>query len=469
MIARLGRVLSAIFARTVPDPFVLAVLLTLATGAMAWGWGSFQPAVGTPAGAGQLTHIIDAWRGPSGLWRFLGFGMQMCLILVTGHALAESRPVRFLILNAARLPRGPASAAALVSLVAMGFGLVNWGLGLIVGALLARDVARSLESRGVRVHAPLLAAAGYTGMLVWHGGFSGSAPLTMVSAAEAAKVLPADTGLLLAGSLGEGWTMDLSRTLLSPMNLFVTGGLLVLVPALLVLLTPRGAEPVSPMPGEEDLFEDPALPFRTVPEWLERTPLVPVLLSGLIFWAMVRFHQEGSLLGVGLNEVNLMMLALGLLAHGSVRSYVGAAERGARGCAGVILQFPLYAGIMGMLAASGLIGLFSGAMASNASAQTLPLLTFLSAGVVNLFVPSGGGQWAIQGPIAIEAGLALGVPPYKMVMAVAYGDQLTNMLQPFWALPLLAITGLKARDIVGYTAIVMVVAGVWMALGLLLF
>jgi short-chain fatty acids transporter len=89
--------------------------------------------------------------------------------------------------------------------------------------------------------------------------------------------------------------------------------------------------------------------------------------------------------------------------------------------------------------------------------------------VVNLFVPSGGGQWAIQGPIAIESGLALGVPPRKMLMAVAYGDQLTNMLQPFWALPLLAITGLKAREIVGYTAIVMVVAGAWMALGLLLF
>ena len=469
MIARLGRALSAAFARTAPDPFVLAVLLTLLTGALAWKWGSFAPAAGTPAGAGQLTHIIDAWRGPGGLWRFLAFGMQMCLILVTGHALAESRPVRLLIGNAARVPRGPATAAALVGLVAMGFGLINWGLGLIVGALLARDVARALESRGVRVHAPLLAAAGYTGMLVWHGGFSGSAPLTMVNATEAARVLPADTGRLLAETLGEGWTMDLSQTLLSPMNLFVTGGLLVLVPLLLALLTPRGDEPVSAMPAEEELFEDPHLPIRSVPEWLERTPLVPVLLSGLIFWAMVRFHQEGSLLGMGLNEVNMSMLALGLLAHGSIRSYVGAAERGARGCAGVILQFPLYAGIMGMLAASGLIGLFSGALASNANETSLPLMTFLSAGVVNLFVPSGGGQWAIQGPIALEAGLALGIPPQKMVMAVAYGDQLTNMLQPFWALPLLAITGLKARDIVGYTAIVMLAAGAWMALGLLIF
>ena len=469
MIPKLGRALCGVFARTAPDPFVLAVLLTLLTGVLAWIWGTFPPAAGTPAGAGQLTRIIDAWRGPGGLWRFLAFGMQMCLILVTGHALAESRPVRLLIGNAARLPKGPASAAALVGLVAMGFGLINWGLGLIVGALLARDVARALDARGVRAHAPLLAAAGYAGMLVWHGGFSGSAPLTMVNAHEAARVLPAETTRLLAETLGEDWTMDLSQTLLSPMNLFVTGGLLVIVPLLLMLLTPRGDEPVAAMPAEEELFEDPPLPVRTVPEWLERTPLVPVLLAGLIVWAMVRFHQEGSLLGVGLNEVNMIILALGLVAHGSVRSYIAAAERGARGCAGIILQFPLYAGIMGVLAASGLIGMFSQAVAANATETTLPLMTFVSAGVVNLFVPSGGGQWAIQGPIAIESGLALGVPPRKMLMAVAYGDQLTNMLQPFWALPLLAITGLKAREIVGHTAIVMVVAGAWMALGLLLF
>lgn len=468
MIARLGRALSALFARTAPDPFVLAVLLTLVAMGLAWVFGTFP----TPAGPGQggIGAVIDAWRSPSvGLWRFLAFAMQMCLILVTGHALAESRPVRVVIAGLARLPKRAATAAAMVSLVAMGFGLVNWGLGLIVGALLARDVARSLESRRVRVHAPLLAAAGYMGMLVWHGGFSGSAPLTMVSQSEAARVLPAATLVMLADHRGEGWTIDLGRTLLSPLNLFVTGGLLLIVPVLLALLTPRAEDPVTPMPVAEGLFEDPPLPVRTVPDFLERTPLVPVLLAVLIVWAMVRFASEASLLGMGLNEINMLMLALGLVAHGSIRSYARSAEQGARGCAGIILQFPLYAGIMGVFAASGLIAAFSNFLSSNATAETLPLLTFVSAGAVNLFVPSGGGQWAIQGPIALEAGLTLGIAPEKMIMAVAYGDQLTNMLQPFWALPLLAVTGLRARDIVGYTAVVMVAAGAWMALGLWLF
>ncbi|MEZ6318590.1 MAG: TIGR00366 family protein [Phycisphaerales bacterium] len=158
---------------------------------------------------------------------------------------------------------------------------------------------------------------------------------------------------------------------------------------------------------------------------------------------------------------------LGLLLHGSTASYVRAVEDGARGCAGVILQFPLYAGIMGLLAASGLIDTFSRTLADFGSSTMLPVMTFVSAGVVNLFVPSGGGQWGIQGPIALESGAAAGVSAGKMIMAVAYGDQLTNMLQPFWALPLLAITGVKARDIVGYTAVVMAAAAAWIALWLL--
>lgn len=165
----------------------------------------------------------------------------------------------------------------------------------------------------------------------------------------------------------------------------------------------------------------------------------------------------------------MTMLMLGLLLHGTPRRYVRAVEQAASGCAGIILQFPLYAGIMGLMAGSGLTAQMASAIADTSSPTTLPLFTFVSAGVVNLFVPSGGGQWAVQGPIAMHAAADAGVNPAKMVMAVAYGDQLTNMLQPFWALPLLAITGVKARDIVGYTAIVMVVAAAWMAAGLLLF
>ena len=147
----------------------------------------------------------------------------------------------------------------------------------------------------------------------------------------------------------------------------------------------------------------------------------------------------------------------------------GYAGQRKKGCAGIIVQFPLYAGVMAMMATSGLLGLFAEAAITASTPTTLPLFTTGSAAIVNIFVPSGGGQWAVQGPIALVAGVDAGVPVGKMVMSVAYGDQLTNMLQPFWALPLLAITGVKARDIVGYTALVMLVAAVWIAIGLLAF
>ena len=457
MIARTGERLSAIFRRTAPDPFVLAVLLTVVTAALALVFGTFERA---PA-----SELLDAWRsGDRGIWRFLEFAMQMCLVLVTGHALATSGPVARVIAAAARLPRHAGSAAALVGLVAAGTGLVNWGLGLIVGASLARAVGVSLEERGIRAHYPLLVAAGYTGLLVWHGGLSGSAPLVMTTASGAARILPPET----LAMLGDGG-IPLTQTVFSPMNVFVSAGLLVLIPAVSWLLTPAsGAQAASAFGVERRGVASGPGRATTIPEWLERSPLLAWLLAIVLALAFVRFARSDGLLRLGLNEVNGAMLALGLVCHGSLASYARAVEDAARGCAGIMVQFPLYAGILGMLVASGLIGRFAEALATGGQTG-VPLLTFVAAGIVNFFVPSGGGQWGIQGPIALQAGLEAGVRPGKMVMAVAYGDQLTNMLQPFWALPLLAITGAKARDIVGYTAVMMIIAGAWMVLGLLVF
>jgi len=461
VIARLGQALSAFFARTAPDPFVIAVALTLLTALLAVVFGYD----GAPTPGAKAAALVDAWRGPDGLWKFLAFGMQMALILVTGHALAASTPVRALITRLASIPRSPRAACALVGLTASLFGLVNWGLGLIVGALFAREVARALRARSIRVHGPLLAASGYAGMLVWHGGLSGSAPLKMTSREEAAGVLPDR----ILSEMGEA-AVPLSETIFSPMNLFVALGLLAIVPITLALLNPKDDAAIVEMPIADEpapAHDDP--PRRTLPEFLDRSPVVVWVLALALGAAFVRFATERGLTRMGPNEINLAMLALGLACHGSVRSYLAAAEDGARGCAGIILQFPLYAGIMGMAENAGLIESFATWLGSLATETTAPLLTFLSAAVVNLFVPSGGGQWGIQGPVALAAGAEVGVSPAKMIMSVAYGDQLTNMLQPFWALPLLAITKVRARDIVGYTCVVMLAAGAWMALALLVF
>lgn len=490
MISQLGLRISALFRKTAPDPFVLAILLTFVTAALALMFG-FR---GADAGEGVATiptiqqravMLLDAWRADNGLWRLLAFAMQMCLILVTGHALATSKPVRRLIVAAAGLPRSCGQAAAMVALAACLTASLNWGLGLIVGAFLAREVGLSMSRRGLPSHYPLLVAAGYTGLMVWHGGFSGSAPLTMTSQQSASAALPRDLVEHLA-VIWEGQWLSLDRTLLSPMNLVITGGLVLVIPLAMWLMAPRTAKEMRPaerfgvrpqMPSGEQqpdphpkelLLDVQEKPGR-IPEWLETSPVVAWGLAACLIAAMVRLAQQDQLSTIGLNQVNGTMFALGLLLHGSARSYAAAVEEAARGCAGIIIQFPLYAGIMVMMNVSGLVHMISGWFLSIGTPTTIPLFSFISAGVVNFFVPSGGGQWAVQGPIALSAGLEAGVDPAKMVMSVAYGDQLTNMLQPFWALPLLAITGMRARDIVGYTALAMMVGAVWIAFWLLVF
>jgi short-chain fatty acids transporter len=469
MISRLGLAISRVFERTAPDPFVIAILLTVVTAVIALIWGHFPPSDQSILDRGEF--LLDSWRdNRTGIWRLLEFSMQMCLILVTGHALAVTRPVRTMIDAVARVPKSTASAGALVSFVACATGLINWGLGLIVGALLARAVGRSMQQRGITAHYPLIVAAGYMGLMVWHGGLSGSSPLNMTAPAQAQAILGQD--LLQRLNLAEHG-LGLHQTIFSPMNLFVSLGLLAIVPACVAALAPKSIQDMRPANsfGLNDDETPPrhAEPARTMPEVLDRTPVMVWLLAIPLVLGLARFVQVTGLQSVGLNEVNAAMLALGLILHGSARSYMAAAEQGARGCAGIIIQFPLYAGIMAMMQASGLVKLIAEEFTQRSTPGTLPFFSFCAAGVINLFIPSGGGQWAVQGPIALESGLQVGVPAGKMVMSVAYGDQLTNMLQPFWALPLLAITGVRARDIVGYTAVVMVIAGAWMALGLMIF
>ncbi|MFM9996782.1 MAG: TIGR00366 family protein [Phycisphaerales bacterium] len=479
MISRLGLALSAVFRKVVPDPFVIAVLLMVLTAALALVCGDFPGGAGAPRTVqGRALALLDEWRSSEGVWKLLGFGMQMCLILVTGHALAASRPVAAVLRRLADLPRSGAQAAALVALIACLAGVINWGLGLIVGAVLARDAGRSAARRGITVHCPLLAAAGYMGLLVFHGGLSGSAPLAMSTPEGAAKVLRPEH---VAALNGRGIGLDL--TLGSTLNLVVTGGLVLGLPLLFALLHPATGAAARRSSGAavvEDTSHgcaaerrEPMAPNEAdgagrIPAWLDRTPLVVWALALVLVAAVARFVVEKGWSAIGFNEVNALMFALGLACHGSARSYLRALEHAAAGCAGIVVQFPIYAGIMGMMSVSGLNRQFAQGITAAADADTLPVLTFLAATLVGLFVPSGGAQWSIQGPVALESAASHGVDLGTMVMAVGYGDELANMLQPFWALPLLAITGVKARDIVGYTAIAMVAAAAWMALGLLM-
>jgi len=443
MLARLGHRLERVFRAVTPDPFVLAIFLTVLVGGTAWVWTGFDHA-----------RVLDAWH--AGLWRLLAFGMQMCLVLVTGHALAASPPVRRLLRAIADRPRSGPAASAWVTAVTVGLGLVNWGLGLVGGALLARDVSASCRRRGIAAHGPALAAAGYAGMMVWHGGFSGSAPLKVTRTEDLVELL----GPELGGAMD---AIPSTATLLGPLNLFVSGGLWILLPLLAWAAAPRrGAEPLP----DTGAYDDEAS-VASDRGWTDGVAIGALLFVPLAI-LVVRMLARDGLARLDPNAVNLIMLTLGMALHGRPSRYVAAVRAAVPGCSGIILQFPLYAGIMGIMSGTGLAAALAG-WAARGEAASLLIGVFLSAGLVNLLVPSGGGQWAIQGPIALDAGMKLGVEPSSMVMAVAYGDQWTNMLQPFWALPLLGVTGARVGPMLGYTSLFMIAGGLWMALGLLCF
>jgi short-chain fatty acids transporter len=281
--------------------------------------------------------------------------------------------------------------------------------------------------------------------MVWHGGLSGSAPLKV-----------AEPGHFLEGKIG---VVGLGQTLGSWMNLGITGALVVVIPLTLWWMLPRDEARWASVP-EAILARDEAPGGAERWGWLGRGAGLWVVCG--VVWAV----GSGGMVW-GLDAINLGFFGLGLALHRGPGAYMAAVGEGVRGCAGVIAQFPLYFGIVGVLKVSGLAGMMAGWFVAVSSAQTLAVWTFLSAGLLNMLIPSGGGQWAVQGPVMVEAALRLGVEPARVVMALAYGDAWTNMLQPFWALPLLGVMGLEARQILGYTTVVMCVTGPVIVAGLL--
>lgn len=292
--------------------------------------------------------------------------------------------------------------------------------------------------------------------MIWHAGLSGSIPLDLVAGKAFGEVT---------------YQAPITATVFHPMNLIMCGVILVLMPFVNYAMHPHKEHTVTVNPA---LLVDEAekeYKLDTPAEKLEHSKILWIItvVFGFIY-IVYYFVQNGFTLG--LNIVNMIFLFLGLLLHGDLRRYVDAIGEAAAGAAGILLQFPFYAGIMGMMVAANdqgvsLAGVISEFFVSISNNVTFPMLSFLAAGIVNFFVPSGGGQWAVQGPIMMPGGAEMGIEAGRTAMAIAWGDQWTNMIQPFWALPALGIAKLSARDIMGYLVIVLLFTGVVACLGFL--
>ncbi|MDO5740235.1 MAG: TIGR00366 family protein [Ornithinimicrobium sp.] len=434
-ISKAMRPINVLVERFIPSALVFAIVLTFVVALLAL--------VLTDAGP---VEVVTTWgEGLSGL---LAFITQMCLILLLGFILASTRPVQKGLRALASVPRTPVAAYGLVCLVAALASLITWGLGLVVGALLAIQVAKQGRKRGLKLHFPLLVASGYSGYVVWHMGYSGSAPLTA-----------ATPDSFVSEYLGT--PLSVMETTFSTWNIIAAIVTVLAVVGAMMLVAPRSGEKIVEFTAEVEEEKEAVYQVQTPADRVDASR-IPTLLVGLMLVAYLFLHfSDGG--GLTLDIVNWSFLALILLMVRSPFELLDLTSKAASNVGEILLQFPLYAGIMGIMANTGLILVLSDAFVSIATPTTFGVLAFLSAGLVNLFVPSGGGQFAVQGPLLLDVADKLGVDPSIAVMALSYGDQWTNMIQPFWALPVLAIAGLKMRDILGYTTVTLLVSGVVLA------
>jgi len=429
-----------------PEPFVLAIFLTLIAGITA-----------IPVCHQTPIEVIEHWG--NGVWGLLAFSMQMSLILVCGATFAGAPAVKKGIRKIAALPKTPASAIATVTLVSAIACWINWGFGLIVGVILAKEVARVRENVDYR----LLIASAYSGFVVWHAGLSGSIPLTMATKGDA--LTNATNGALTE-------PISVSATIFAPQNLIIVALVIIAITIVNTLMHPKkDAVTVDPQLLYEP-EEAPAKEDNSPAAKLEQSRLVSGIIALLGFsYLILKIGFRGG--SVDLNAVIMLFLFTGILFYGTPAKYVRAFTKSAGSAAGIILQFPFYAGIMGIITGVGASGICYGTVISDAcigisTPTTFPLLTFLCAAVLNLFVPSGGGHWAIQAPVMFTAGADLGVDPGLTGIAIAWGDAWTNLIQPFWALPALAIAKLNAKDIMGFCLIDLVITGLIICGGLLI-
>ena len=429
-----------------PEPFIFAIILTFVA-----------IAVAMPVCHQSIVEVVANWGG--GVWNLLGFSMQMALILVTGATLAAAPAIKRGISKLASMPKTPAGAIALVTGISAVACWLNWGFGLIVGVIFAKEIAKKL--RGVDYR--LLIASAYSGFVVWHAGISGSIPLKMAS--DLNDLVKATNGVVTE-------TLPISNTILDPHNIIMVAIVIMALVIVNAMMHPKeGIIAIDPSLLKEDEVIDNVKP-STPAERLEHSKVLSILLAVLGFaYLIVSLFIKGGSFDLG--AVILLFLFLGVILHKTPIAYVRAFTKSVGGAAGIVLQFPFYAGIMGIITGVGESGICLGTVTSEAfvnisTPTTYPLFTFLCAAILNMFVPSGGGHWAIQAPIMFAAGATLGVDHGLTGMAIAWGDAWTNLIQPFWALPALAIAKLNAKDIMGFCLIDLVVSGIIICAGLLI-
>ena len=412
-----------------------------------------------------MEYILKSWY--NGLWNVKGlaFAVQMMLMLLLGHVLAISKPIDNVINKLLLFCSNNARSTFIITFTTLIVSWFNWGLGLVFGAIFCKKIMNYAVKNSIGLNMGLIGACSYSGLMIWHGGISGSSLIKISEVGHLSDLVPES----VKSSVPQ--FIDFSLTVFSSMNIFVTVSLLIVLPVSMCFFAKKSRlkVPERVFDNKMEQKKNNLIGF----EKLDHSKLTGMLLGLLVLlfccYLAITHTATKSLQFINPNYLNLFLLGLALFFHKSFYNFIKAIDNAIGGTAAILIQFPLYFGIMGIVTDMGIVSDFATYFQNISTPYTYPLYTFLSAGLVNFLVPSGGGQWYIQGPLIIQSTVEMGISLEKSIMAMAYGDQLTNMMQPFWALPLLGITGLKAKEILPYTLIMMVIGFLVFSAALLIF
>jgi len=437
MLRRIANFFVAVMERWMPDPFLFAAILTMVTFILAL--------IFTDSGPLAVTLM---WG--NGLWGLLVFTMQISITLVLSTAFIRTKPITGFLRWMSSFAKNPHLAYLITAFMGGVFSLISWACGLVAGAFVAKEMAKNVKG----CHYPLLVASGYSGFMIWHMGYSSSVGLVIATPKH-----------FLESIMG---VVPVSQTIFAPFNMITALFLLITIPFLMAALKPeeKGIREIEPslLDNPEDAATAIAAVKKTPADAMETSRLINLIIGigGLI--TLVMYYGKGG--SLTMDSMNLSFFTFAILLSRNPRELIRNIVEGGKSLGPIVLQFPMYAGIMAIMLNSGLAKVIAGWFVAISTPITLPFWSFISSGLVNVFVPSGGSQWAVQGPIMIDAARQMGVEYPKIAMAVAWGDQWTNMIQPFWALPMLAIAGMKAKDIMGYCVMALIWGGIVMGLAI---
>jgi len=426
LLARFGMRIADACERWFPDAFVFALAAIVVVFLGAWASGV------------EARKLVVEFGG--GFWSLVNFTMQMALVIVGGFVVATSPPVVALTRKLAAIPKTARGAVAFVAAFAMLSSLISWGLSLIFTGLLVREIARRME----RVDYRAMGAAAYLGLgSVWALGLSSSAALLQATKGAIPPSLLAITGVI-----------PLTQTIFLPQSLAMAAILITISVTVAYLSAPREAE--ARTAGEMGItFEPVAIEDgqpKTPGERLEHWPMLNIVVALLMFTFLVLdVRAKGGFAALDLNNFNFFFIALGLLLHWRPRSFLRAVAKSVPATAGVLIQFPFYGGIFGMISKTNVAERLAHLFVTITTRQTFPVVVAVYSAALGMFVPSGGGKWVVEAPYVMAAAKAWGQNLGWTVQIYNAAEALPNLINPFWMLPLMGILNVRARDLAGYS------------------